>query len=317
MQNSLKSASSIGAVTLKGRLKEALALARMHLAKRKQRIDFTPFVKFADEYESYAQKYLGKDLRSLKVVEIGYGARPLRLSWLYSLGVDVTGIDLDSPVLSLSFSALHQTLRKNGIERALKSAARQIITGQKEYTDLGFEFERRHPNVKLAVPAERLLVGNAADPALWSRLGPVQLIYSEDVFEHIPLDSIPQVLDQIHHALSPGGIALIRPSIFTGIAGGHNVEWYPHTLDKPLTRSSKPWEHLRENRFPANTYLNSAGFATYVELFKHKFETLEIDKGNMELGMEFLDEETRAALSSYSDEDLMLNSVLFVLRPLP
>ena len=76
MQNSPRSSSSIPSVTLRSRLREALSLAQMHLAKRKQRIDFSEFVKFADEYESYARKYLGKDLCALKVVEIGYGARP-------------------------------------------------------------------------------------------------------------------------------------------------------------------------------------------------------------------------------------------------
>ena len=183
------------------------------------------------------------------MIEIGYGARPLRLSWLYSLGVDVTGIDLDSPVLTFSLSELFETFRKNGVERALKSAARQILVGQKEWKDLAIEFERRHPNMKFHVPVERLLVGDAADPALWRRVGDVQLVYSEDVFEHIPLDNIPHVLDQIHRALSPRGIALIRPHIFTGIAGGHNVEWYPHTVNLPQRRTSKPWEHLREDRF--------------------------------------------------------------------
>ena len=72
--------------------------------------------------------------------------------------------------------------------------------------------------------------------------------------------------------LRPGGIALIRPSLYTGITRGHLAEWYLPELD--MKRRSEPWDHLRKRQCPPNTYLNGWWRAGYRRLFLEQFAIL-------------------------------------------
>ncbi len=63
---------------------------------------------------------------------------------------------------------------------------------------------------------------------------------------------------------NPPVSALIRPNVFTGITGGHLVEWNRAAIrEPPARRRSEPWEHLRGRRWRANTYLNEMTLAQY------------------------------------------------------
>ena len=53
----------------------------------------------------------------------------------------------------------------------------------------------------------------------------------------------------------------------------------------------------------------------YRELFSKHFETLEEKVKRPDFGKEFLTPKIRQELSSYSEEDLLTNQVLFVLKP--
>jgi hypothetical protein len=95
------------------------------------------------------------------------------------------------------------------------------------------------------------------------------------------------------------------------------VEWYPHTLDQAIDRRSEPWEHLRRKRFIANTYLNRLRLRQYHTLLQADFCILEQVASNPGLGNRFLTPDVRAELREYSEEELLSNEVLFVLRPRP
>jgi SAM-dependent methyltransferase len=267
------------------------------------------------EYNAYLVRYGRLGLEQARVLEIGFGARPFRLIWLYNNGVDVTGFDLDMPLLT---GSLIQIARKNGMVRALKSAVRYHISDKAEWKSLACAIETR--GGKLRIPAERLIVADASDPKAWSELGSVDFVYSEDVFEHIPRDSLARLVGYVADSLKPDGIALVRPMIFTGICGGHHLEWSPHTMDhrsgnRPIQRVTEPWEHLRKNRHRAGTYLNGLSRAEYVSLFLERFEILEQRVMRPDLGREYMTDQIRTELCGYSDDELFSNSVLFVLRP--
>jgi hypothetical protein len=206
----MRTASSIKNISFRDRLLEACAIARMHINGRIRPVDLEGFDAFVDEYREQTQRHLGKELSDLKIVEVGFGARPRRTSWLYSMGCNVFGIDLEAPLLRLQVSQLVRVYKTNGLERALKSAGRQLITGQKNWRDLAAYFHRLHPGRDFQIPKDRLIVGDAAEAATWRGLEKVDLVYSEDVFEHIPIDVIPRVLKQMSCAMTPSGIALIR-----------------------------------------------------------------------------------------------------------
>ncbi|MGH6971637.1 MAG: hypothetical protein ACREEQ_08495, partial [Caulobacteraceae bacterium] len=250
-----------------------------------------------------------------RVVEVGFGARPIRLAWLASAGIDVRGIDADEPMLRLKPSRVVAIWRRNGAERALKSAARALILGDKEWRDAAEAFAKHHPGLPFRVPTGRLSVGDAADPAVWAALGAADFIYSEDVFEHIEPDRLPAVVDGMAAALSRSGVALIRPQMFAGLAGGHSIDWYRGDLDAEKPRRAPPWDHLREHRFPANTYLNRLRYDDYVALFQRRFDIVETVENAPGCGARFLTREIEGELSAYSRRELLTNDLGFVLRP--
>lgn len=79
------------------------------------------------EYEELIKKYYPENknkLNNQRVLEIGYGARPWRLISMQSIGVNIWGIDLDKPSYGFSVFRLLGILKKNGLERFLKSLIR-------------------------------------------------------------------------------------------------------------------------------------------------------------------------------------------------
>lgn len=175
---------------------------------------------------------------------------------------------------------------------------------------LGATLERR--GYRLTIDPARFLVGDAASYDYGKEL--IDLVYSEDVFEHIPPDGLEKLVPRIASQLSPRGIALITPNIFTGITGGHLIEWYPHKVKQEIARKSEPWEHLRKRRYTADTYLNRLPRSAYRELFGRYFEILEEKVMEPELGRCWLTPEAKAELADWEDEELFSNRVRFVLR---
>jgi hypothetical protein len=165
------------------------------------------------------------------------------------------------------------------------------------------------------MPDERLLVADAASAGFWAKAGYFDFIYSEDVFEHISREGLSALVGWMANALRPKGLALIRPMVFTGICGGHHLEWYPHTHGLQMSRRTEPWEHLRKNRFPANTFLNRLTRKDYVDIFETHFRILENEAMKPNLGEQFMTSQIRAELSEYGDDELFSNSVRFVLEP--
>ncbi len=269
---------------------------------------------FADfaEYRELLATHSSVALETAQILEVGFGARPLRLLSLTSMGMAAQGVDIERPVLTGSVAEFWQIFQTNGAERAIKSILRFV----------GFDWwERRrlHQHLQqlgygLTVQPDRFRVGDAAQLDIPSQS--LDLIYSEDVFEHIPVAALQDLVPKMANWLKPQGLALIRPNIFTGITGGHLAEWFPQALDHAkLRRRSEPWEHLRQQRFPENTYLNRVSRSQFRQLFSTHFDILEERVKQPDLGQEFLSAAVRSELADYPDEELFSNLVLFVLRP--
>jgi hypothetical protein len=274
-----------------------------------------------DEYDQLLKEYSNVELEKAKVLEIGFGQRAGRMIALVSLGIDAFGVDLDAPLLKGTPKEIYQIYRKNGLERLLKSLIRFVSFDLMWRRNLRRELHRR--GRKLVLPTDRLLVQDAATVDL--PMFGFDLIISESVFEHIPVSSLKPLIAKLKYLLKPTGLALIRPDIFTGISGGHLVEWF--RIDAKTQRKnsnghlemrlrrSEPWEHLRKKRFRANVYLNELMRADYRRLFSEHFEILEERVTKPDLGREYLSPELAEELKGYSDEELFSNGVLFVLRP--
>jgi SAM-dependent methyltransferase len=308
----MKSSSSLRGVPFSDKLREGFGLALMHVQARGQ-FDFSGLDSSMEEYDKILSRFQRPPLRESSVLEIGFGARPYRLVWLHNSGVQIWGVDLDKPLLRMSANSVREIKRQNGTERALKSIIRYCISDVHKWNQVAAEIGRRGRSFR--IPEERLIVADASSPSFWARAGHFDFIYSEDVFEHIPRQGLNVLVEGMANALRPDGLALIRPMVFTGICGGHHLEWFPHTLEQQLSRRTEPWEHLRKNRFPANTYLNRLTRKEYVDIFDNHFEIVENETMRPDLGKRFLTSQIRTQLSAYSYDELFSNSVRFVLTP--
>ena len=264
------------------------------------------------DYERQLIVHTGRGLRDARVLEIGYGARPLRLFAALAFGAEISGIDLDTPMLAGSPREIIAMWRRNGAERVIKSVIRFTLFDLLERRFLAQALQKR--GLKLSVDRSRLLVGDAAS----LELPPVsfELVYSEDVFEHMPENSIRCLLPKLAGWLDRKGFCLIRPNIFAGITGGHLTDWFtPAEVNACRKRKAEPWEHLRKRRFMPTGYLNGLTRAQYRDLFSVDFEILEERVRYPNLGRQHLTEEIAGELSGFGEEELFSNQVQFVLKP--
>jgi Methyltransferase domain len=303
---------------LRRKLDEGLQLFRLYRAEARVGHDFDGLFREVKEYNALLRRHAGLDLDEARIFEVGFGARPYRQIVLQSMGLDVRGVDAEAPALGAGPAQYAEMLRRNGLERAGKTLIRHAFFDRGEQGELARALRSR--GLARRLDAARLTIGDAADLELPP--GSFDLVFSEDVFEHMPRPTLEQVSARIAEWLSPRGIALIRPNVFTGITGGHLIGWSRRSLRLPraeraifATADAEPWEHLRRRRLGANTYLNELTRGDYRDLFRRHFDILEERVTDPDLGREFLDAAARAELSEWPDEELFSNQTLFVLRP--
>lgn len=267
-----------------------------------------------DEYRGLMQAHCGRDVRGADVLEIGFGTRASRLAMLSAAGASPIGVDLEVPMLDLKPSTLRRIQRQNGLERLAKSTARYLLFDRSARKQLRQALDREFSSPDLDYG--RLEVCDVGDLKLADRS--LDLIVSEDVFEHMTVDSLTRTIERMRGWLKPGAIALVRPNVFTGISGGHLAEWGVASVrDHPeQPRRSEPWEHLRGRRFSANTHLNELTRAEYRRHFGDGgFEILKECCRYPDLGSSLLTPAVREELAEWPDEELFSNQTLFVLRP--
>ena len=273
--------------------------------------DFSWLTGTIQEYDRYTRAFVGKPIQNCRVLEIGFGQRPYRLFALHAAGADVVGCDLDTPILRVR--DLWRCLQMNGAERALKSGVRYLLFDLAEARHLQ-AFLGKLGDGSFQFPRARLVIADAADPMFWrNHPGPYDLAYSEDVFEHIPKEDVRTVLNLIAESLSEKGVALIRPMVWTGIQGGHHVEYYGYRNGLPAPQVPA-WDHLRTGSLPANTYLNRLTRRKYRRLLDDIFDVLEEREVEPGLGRDLLTAELREELKEYDDYELLSNKVSFLVR---
>ncbi|MBC9980732.1 class I SAM-dependent methyltransferase [Bradyrhizobium campsiandrae] len=265
-------------------------------------------------YEETYGREGGGELRDARILELGFGQRPLRLILLQSLGYDARGIDLDQPLYRLNAVSVAALFRSNGSLRAIKSLVRRTIFDGSEYRNLARFVSHRYGR-QLTLDASALVTGDLADASAWRRAGErFDFIYSEDVFEHIPRQALPQVISLMADAMEDHAIAVIAPMIFTGIAGGHDLDWYPHRVDREDRSRGPAWGHLTGENSPGDTFLNKVTRREFRDLFSSRFDIVREERVRGDLGRQHLTDERRQRLASYDEDELFSNKVRFVLR---
>jgi ubiquinone/menaquinone biosynthesis C-methylase UbiE len=294
--------------------REWLGYVRKHRRYAGAGDDVPMFLGDVAEYDALLREHAARGLAGATVLEIGFGTRAERLAILSAAGAAPTGVDMEVPMLRLNLATMREIQRRNGSERLAKSTARHLLFDREAKKRLRRGIASRYGTEKLDYG--RIVVGDAADLDL--EPDSLDLVTSEDVFEHMTVESLSRTLAMVRRSLKPSGLALIRPNVFTGISGGHLAEWYqPFVLDDPdAERRSEPWEHLRGRRFEPNTFLNELTRADYRRHFVAAgFEIVEERVRHPELGASLMTPALREELSRWPDEELFSNQVMFVLRP--
>ena len=314
--------NSSGAAGLIERAQYLFDLFRMRWRGR-GKFDNQPSLDRLAEYQTIAAKH-GINLMEAQILEVGFGQRPYLGITLYGLGYDYRGIDLDMPIFPPNFRKVWRLYRANGALRLLKTLVRFYLFDRHEYTKLFSGLGLTHKQVarsKIFVQAnaadvdfDRLLASKRAKKLS----APPLVVVSESVFEHVPRRDLVHILDNLNGFASASErkiLILTRPTIFTGICGSHLTEWYHHAVYSKKPKRAQPWEHLRLNRFVADTYLNKLSLAEFRKLFEDRgyYIACETVK-HPGMGAIFLqDSLVRAELVDWSEEELLSNDVMFEL----
>jgi len=183
-------------------------------------------------------------LQGKRVLDLGCGQRyPFALQCAAS-GAVVTALDIDYIKPDFLPLAFYRTVQHNGFKRAVKSALRRLIFDKGYYDAL-----ERAAGKPLRSFQSRItfVVADPEDAHYPLSSDSFDLIVSNAVVEHVA--DVPRFAGEIWRLLTAGGYFYAIIHNFYSLSGGHNLEWaFP---DEHPSRKVPPWDHLRENRFPA------------------------------------------------------------------
>jgi hypothetical protein len=310
LEASTKSHSSAD-VSLGAKLLYNLKLLKLRLPGLFENYDFAgTTTEQVEEVVALYEQRTGRIAAESTILEIGFGARPMRSFALSCFFKQVYAVDLDALVMGPL--DLPRVFMKNGIERGLKSVARYFLFDLQHWRAFRKGMKARFPNY--SEKKVTFVIGDASSDAVWAKLPErIDFVFSSDVFEHIPPADLERLMTKLREHLQPGSIIVTRPCVFTGISGGHDLEWYPHLVDD--NDGATAWGHVIDKAFTVNTYVNRMPRREYAEMFKRTgFEILEDSSTMGELGAQHMTPAKRAELQEYDDYELFSNRVQFVLR---
>ena len=257
---------------------------------------------FAD-MQARLQKYVG-DLCSLHVLDVGCGKAFWLTLLLHSYGAHVTGIDTEFVAPGRSLGKYTGILRRNGLERVLRTLVWETIYAAPYYRELAavchFPLCFEGIDVRRMSVTKLDFLGDTFD-----------LVVSHEVFEHLP--DVPAGLRSLRRVMKPEGITYIYVHNYTSLSGGHHIAWkYPDTEPSTVV---PPWDHLRQNRYPEiPSWINRLREGDYRQAFEEQFEILDWFPTATE-GEALLTPEIRAELADYSEEELLTKGFVVIARP--
>lgn len=247
--------------------------------------------------------HFGPSTRNVKILDLGCGQVPKQVALFNADGYRAVGIDMEVPTPSFNVSALMRALRNNGVERALKSAARNLLFDKKYHTELSRNYGMKVPFHDLDI---RIM--NATEMSFDD--GSFDFVFSESVFEHI--DDIDKATMELNRILDEYGLARISIHLFPSISGGHHLEWiHP---DTKTSGTVPPWDHLREAKYKVNTYLNRHRMADYRKVFGKNLRIIAEELRPE--GTAFLTPEITESLAKkgFTRDDLLTRNIVFTCR---
>jgi ubiquinone/menaquinone biosynthesis C-methylase UbiE len=260
-------------------------------------------IRFHQKLTELIKTHVNQDSTRTKILEIGCGQRASQTILLQAAGVHAIGIDREVPTYQMGVKRFCHIIKISGWERALKSLFRHFFFDHQFFKQLSRQFGENLPpdqvNVCLMNAAQLSFPDDSFD-----------FIFSSLVFEHI--DDVPAAVAEVNRVLRPEGTAWINIHLFPSLSGGHHKDWTnPRKWPSPKV---PPWDHLRENRYPADNSLNKLRLGDYRRIFAESLEVMEeslVVEGEEILTREL---ETELAQRGYPKEDLLVREAAFRCR---
>lgn len=249
--------------------------------------------------------FSSKQINNSRMLDIGCGQTAVQTILFTADGANITGIDLEVPTFTINPIIFYKVLKNNGLERALKSTFRHLLF-DRSY------FKRLSKSYSEPINLSKADVRNYDSSKMPFVTNEFDFIYSSWVFEHI--DKVEATVKEISRILKPNGVARIEFHLFPSLSGGHNLEWHYPDRDLNRERHCPPWDHLLENKFPVNTYLNKLKLKDYDNIFRKYMKIIRIEKNIC--GSYYLTKNLKDQLfqKGFSEEDLLTESVVFILK---
>jgi SAM-dependent methyltransferase len=243
------------------------------------------------------------DLKGARVLDLGCGQTfPFALQCAVA-GAEVTALDTEYVGADALPLALWKVVRHDGLKRSLKTGVRRLLFDRAYYRKLeaaaGRELRSRASKIRFV----------SADTQGFSYPlpeGGFDLVAANAVLEHVK--DVGSTAAEVKRLLAPGGTFYAIIHNFYSLSGGHHPDWaYP---DESPSQRVPPWDHLRENRFPAFVHLNRCRPEEYrAALGEHldvlMFEGRGIDHDPGFEGETLLTEELARELAAYPRELLL------------
>jgi SAM-dependent methyltransferase len=263
-------------------------------------------IRFHEKLTGLIRGHVHQDPARVRILEIGCGQRASQTILFQAAGAPAIGIDREVPTFRLGLKRFFRIISINGLERALKSLCRHF------FFDYPF-FRRLSRRTGKHLPPHRVPVCLMDAARLAFPDDAFDFIFSTLVFEHIR--DVPAAVAEVNRVLSPGGTAWINIHLFPSLSGGHHKDW-TDPRKWPSTQVP-PWDHLRENRYPADDSLNKLRLGDYRRIFAAALEVRE--ESLVVEGERLLTPELAAELAQrgYPKNDLLAREVAFRCRKRP
>jgi SAM-dependent methyltransferase len=283
------------------RLRYWLEILRLYRASNLENADSQLI--FHKRLTDIIETAFGPDPKHLRLLEIGCGQRASQTILFAADGFDAIGIDLEVPTFRITPRIFFRIVRLNGWERAMKSCFRHWLFDGEFFRRLASRSGRPLDLDRVAVR-----VMNAA--RLEFPDDHFDFIYSSLVFEHIA--DVPAAVREVNRVLSPQGLAWINVHLFPSLSGGHHPDWTQPR--QPSDIRVPPWDHLRDNQYPVDSYLNRLRLADYRGIFHDRLTVLE-ERPRLETAEVLTPELAELLLlEGYTREDLLTREVAFLCR---
>jgi SAM-dependent methyltransferase len=258
-------------------------------------------------FSSTIEKFAGKPLSSLRILDVGCGANAPLTLMLHASGCRVTGVDHEiGHRWGLGFrpSRYVAYLKTAGILKTARKAVGELVFDRVYFNELA-----KQTGLTLTEAGLDLQTMDVTRPALAE--GTYDVLHSNATWEHVK--DIDAANRSVAAALVPGGLAYIEIHLFPSLSGGHDLPWI--VPGRTILGDVVPWQHLRDPAWKAPVVLNRLRERDYRRSFE-SIANLEIVDWRIEYteGKDLLTPAIRAALPDYTDAELTTRSIIVIVR---